>query len=84
MGEKLVPRTHERSELGHTLIRHFSSEKERAREIIPVTDSLGKETTFIGLKCHRLIISIMPSLGDKVLALPVRPMYSNRSIIRPT
>ena len=49
MVEKLVPRTHERSELGHTIIGHFSGGKQRVREVIPVSDSLGEETTFIGL-----------------------------------
>ena len=47
MGEKLVPRTHKRSELGHTVIRHFSGGKQRVREVIPVPGSLGKETTSI-------------------------------------
>ena len=33
-------------ELGHTVIRHFSRGDKRTREVIPVPDSLSKETTF--------------------------------------
>ena len=42
-------------------------------EVISVPDGLRKETTFICfytsrgfLKCHGMLISAMPSLGDKV------------------
>ena len=55
-----------------TIIWHFSSRKQRVREVIPVPDSLGKETTFIGpytsrwkLKCLGVTISTTPSLWDK-------------------
>ena len=38
--------SHKRCELGHTVIRHFSRGGQRIREVIPVPDSLWKETTF--------------------------------------
>ena len=60
MGEKVVPRTHERSELGHAIIRQNSDGKQRVREVIPVPDSLWKETTFIGLCTGRWLVSEMP------------------------
>ena len=37
-GGKLVPGSH---------IRHFSREEQKTREVIPVPDSLWKETTFV-------------------------------------
>ena len=46
-GGKLVPGSHKRCELGHTVIRHFSRGDQRIREVIPVLDSLWKETTFV-------------------------------------
>ena len=48
MGEKLVSRTQEGSKLkthNHLTFQLWKAE----REVIPVFDSLGKETTFIGL-----------------------------------
>ena len=46
-GGKLVPGSHKRCELGHSVIRHFSRGDQRIREVIPVPDSLWKETTFV-------------------------------------
>ena len=46
-GGKLVPGSHKRCELGQTVIRHFSRGDQRIREVIPVPDSLWKETTFV-------------------------------------
>ena len=46
-GGKLVPGSHKKCELGHTVIRHFSRGDKRIREVIPVPDSLWKETTFV-------------------------------------
>ena len=70
----------------------ISAVENRVREVIPVTDRLGKETTFIGLytsrwklKClgvtisivQRLVFGIRSSVG--ILALPLQ----YKSIIRP-
>ena len=44
-GGKLVPGSHKRCELGHTVIRHCSREDQRIREVVP--DSMWKETTFV-------------------------------------
>ena len=54
-------------------------------------DSMGEEATFInicisngGLKCHRVLISTTPSFGESsvgTLALPLRPLYSNISLL---
>ena len=49
----------------------------------------GVEATFINicisngsLKCHRVLIATTPSFGDKVtMALPLRPLYSNISLL---
>ena len=35
-GGKLVPGSHKRCKLGHTVIRHFSRGDQRIREVIPV------------------------------------------------
>ena len=45
-GEKLVPGSHKRCELGHTVIRRFSRGDQRIREVIPAPDSFWEETTF--------------------------------------
>ena len=42
-GGKLVPGSHKRCELGHTVIGHFSGGDQRNREVIPVPDSLWKK-----------------------------------------
>ena len=64
--------------------------RSRIGEGIPIPDSLGEEATFINicigngsLKCHRVLIPTTPSFGDKVstLALPLRPLYSNISLL---
>ena len=44
---KLVHGSHEKCGLGHTVIRHFSRGDQTIREVIPVPDSLWKETTFV-------------------------------------
>ena len=46
-GRKLVPGSHKRCEVGHTVIRHFSRGDQRIREVISVPDSLWKENTFV-------------------------------------
>ena len=43
-GGKLVPDSHKRCELGHTVIKHFSRGDQIIREVIPVSDRLWKET----------------------------------------
>ena len=56
MGEKLVPRT-QKSEVNLDIqSSDISAVEQRVSEVIPVPDSLGKETTFIGLyttRCSR-------------------------------
>ena len=65
---------------------------QRIGEGIPIPDSLVEEATFINicisngsLKCHRgwflarLVLGIRSSVGT--LALPVRPLYSNISLL---
>ena len=42
---KLVPGSHKRYELGHTITTHFSRGYQRFREAIQVPDSLWKATT---------------------------------------
>ena len=71
---ELVPSSHQRSELSNTILCIFSGWDQRIWEGIPIPDSLGEETTFINicigsgsLKCHRVLISTMPSFGDKVI-----------------
>ena len=88
----LVPNSHQRSELSSTILRIFSGSDQRNGEGIPIPDSLGEEATFInicigngGLKCHRVLISTTPSFGIRssvgTLALPLRPLYSNISLL---
>ena len=71
---ELVPSSHQRSELSNTILCIFSGLDQRIGEGIPIPDSLGEETTFINscisngsLKCHRVLISTVPSFGDKVI-----------------
>ena len=89
---ELVPSSHQRSELSNTILCIFSGWDQRIGEGIPIPDSLGEETTFINicigngsLKCHRVLISTTPSFGDRAsvgtLALPLRPLYSNKSLL---
>ena len=68
------------------------------REVIPVPDSLGKETTFIGLytsrwklKCLGVTISTTPSLWGKVICrysldsnMIIRPPFRERLHLRKT
>ena len=79
MLEKLVPRTHERSEIGFKIIRYLSVGKGRVREVIPVSGSLEKETTFIGQFLQRLVLGISSSVD--ILVLPFQSLCSNMSII---
>ena len=89
---ELVPSSYQRSELSNTILCIFSSWDQRIEEGIPIPDSLGEEATFINicisngnLKCHRLQISTTPSFGIRssvgTLALPLRPLYSNISLL---
>ena len=40
----------------------------RIGEGVPIPDSPGEEATFINsLNCHRLLMSTVPSFGDKVV-----------------
>ena len=83
--KKLVPGSHKRCELGHTVIRHFSRGDKKIREVIPVPVSLWKETTFVHFlaegickakECwflQRLFFGIRISVG--ILALPFRPLH---------
>ena len=51
---KLVPGTHKRCELGHTVIRQCDRGDQRIREVIPVPDSIWKGTTFVHLKASEM------------------------------
>ena len=69
----VVPSSHKRLELLHAIIRQFSGGNQGTREDIPAPGGLREETTFICfytsrgyLKCHEMLISATPSLGDKV------------------
>ena len=71
---ELVPSSHQRSELSNTILCIFSGWDQRIGEGISIPDSLGEEATFINiwigngsLKCHRVLIPITPSFGDKVI-----------------
>ena len=48
-GGKLVPGSHKRCKLGHTVIRHFNFRRgdQRIREVVLVPDRLWNETTFV-------------------------------------
>ena len=85
---ELVPSSHQSSELSNTILCIFIRWDQRIGEGIPIPDSLGEEATFINicisngsLKCHRVLISITPSFGDKVIywytALPLRPLFNS-------
>ena len=85
---ELVPSSHQRSELSNAILCIFSRWDQRIGECIPIPDSLEEEATFMSngsLKCHRVLISTMPSFGDKVICwytgLPLRPLYSNISLL---
>ena len=89
---ELVPSSHQRSELSNTILCIFSRWDQRIGEGIPIPDSLGEEATFINicisngsLKCHIVLISTTPSFGERssvgILALPLRPLYSNISLL---
>ena len=81
-GGKLVPGSHKRCELGHTVIRHPSRGDH---------DSLWKETTFARFfasrrhpKSQSVLISTTPTPRDKAICgysgfIP-RPLYSNISL----
>ena len=71
---ELVPSSHQRSELSNTILCIFSGWDQRIGEGISIPDSLGEEATFINicigkgsLKCHRVLISLTPCFGDKVI-----------------
>ena len=46
-GGKSVPGSHKRCKLGHKVIRYFSRGDQRIREVIPVPDSLWKESSIV-------------------------------------
>ena len=78
----LVPSSHQRSEHSNTILRIFSRWNQRIGECIPIPNSLGEEATFINvcisngsLECHWVLISITPSFGVGILALPFRPLH---------
>ena len=71
---KLVPSSHQRSELNNTILCIFNRWDQRIGEGIPIPDSMGEAGTFInicisngGLKCHRVLIFTTPSFGDKIV-----------------
>ena len=71
---KLVPSSHQRSELSHTILCNFVRGNQRIRKGISIPNSLREEAVFISicasngsLKSHRVPISTTPSFGDKVI-----------------
>ena len=87
---ELVPISHQRSELSSTVLCIFSRRDQRIGEGIPILVSLGEEATFINirisngsLKCHRFLAHIVFGIRSSVstLALPLRPLYSNISLL---
>ena len=88
----VVPGSHKRSKLRHTIIRQFSRGNQRIREVIPIPDSSGKEPISIGvftsrgyLKGHKVLISAGPNLGNKVICryslLTIQTFIYNKIII---
>ena len=90
---RLVPSSHQRSELSNTILGTFRRGDKRVWKCIPVPNGLGGgEATLINISvsngnliCHRMIISAAPNQGDKVicgiLALHFRPLYNNMSLL---
>ena len=89
---ELVPSCHQRSELSNTILCIFSGWDQRIGEGIPIPDSLRGEATFINIcigngslkaiECwfqQRLVLGIRSSVVT--MALPVRPLYSNISLL---
>ena len=89
---ELVPSSHQRSELSNTILCIFSGWDQRIGEGIPIPDSLGEEATFINICTgngvwnaiefwflQRLVLGIRSSVGT--LALPLRPLYSNITLL---
>ena len=67
---RLVPSSHQRSELSNTISRHL---QQRVCKCIPVPNCLGGKATLINISvsngnliCHRMIIPAAPNQGDKV------------------
>ena len=93
---ELVPISHQRNELSNTILCIVSRWDQRFGEGIPIPDSLWEEATFINicisnwsLECHRVLISITPSFGDKVICwytgLTFKTfIYQNKYIVFPT
>ena len=90
---EVIPSSHQRSELSNTILCIFSRWDQRIGEGIPIHDSMGEEATFINicisngnLKCHRVLISLKPSFGDKVICwytgFTFRHLYSLSSFSR--
>ena len=72
--EKLIPSSHQRSEFNNTILCIFSRWDQSIGEDNPIADFVGEEATFIniyisngGLKCLCVLISSMPSFGNKVI-----------------
>ena len=78
---RLVPSSHQRSELSNTILGTFSRGDKRVWKCIPDPNGLGEKATLINISvrngnliCHRMIIPAAPNQGDKFIC-----WYSFRS-----
>ena len=79
---RLVPSSHQRSELSNTILGTFSRGDKRAWKCIPIPNEFGENATLINISvgngdliCHRMTIPAMPNKGDKVICLLVYWLY---------
>ena len=89
---RLVPSSHQRSELSSTILSTFSRGDKRVWKCIPVPNGLGGKATLMNISvsngnliCHRMIIPAALNQGDKVICwytgLPFRLLYNNMSLL---
>ena len=71
---RLVPSSHQRSELSNTILCTFSRGDKRIWKCIPVPNGLGGKATLINISvstgdliCNGMIIPAAPNQGDKVI-----------------
>ena len=86
---RLVPSSHQRSELSNSILGIFRRGDNRVWKCISIPNCLGENTILIrisngDLKCRRMMIPAAPNRGIRssvgMLALPVRPLFNNMSI----
>ena len=71
---RLVPSSHQRSELSNTILGTFRRGDKRVWKCIPIPNSLEGKATLINISisngesiCHRMMIPAAPNQGDKVI-----------------